>query len=66
MRLVKNFADNCAMCGLLFYRNKFHRLKYGSDLEPVDLIPPNFNEDGKGTVTLFCVVFPPVPVYVGR
>ena len=36
----------------LFYRAKYHKLKYGADLNPDDLKPPSFDNKKDGNYTL--------------
>ena len=33
---------------LFLYRAKYHKLKYGTDLNPEDLKPPQFDKENKG------------------
>jgi len=30
------------------FRSKYHKLKYGTDLDLGDMTPPNFDKDDKG------------------
>lgn len=33
-----------------FFRGKYHKLKYGTEMNPEDLKPPSFEKDVKGKI----------------
>lgn len=40
---------------LLFCRSKYHKLKYGTELEQGAITPPNFDKDSKGKDMAFAI-----------
>jgi len=39
------------------FRSKYHKLKYGTDLDLGDMTPPSFDKDAKGLQHFTCFLF---------
>ena len=53
-------ADSCGVC-----RCKYHRLKYGTELEQGDMIPPKFEKELTGWLCDICIcvfLLPSLPI----
>lgn len=48
------YLPNMYLC----FRGKYHKLKYGTEMNPEDLKPPTFDKDVKGKLWI-CIHFTP-------
>jgi len=39
------------------FRSKYHKLKYGTDLDLGDMTPPSFDKDAKGLLVYLLLLF---------